>query len=267
MYYLFTIVFFAAHIQLAFGQGETLVNPRASGLAYASSTLKDEWAAFSNPAAAAGCSLVVASSLSMAPGFPVWNRAAAATTLPFLRGGLSAGFLRTGDALLNHQVIAAGYAEKIGIAALGFTLQMHQFTAEGYGTRFAPTISAGGITDLYPWLSIGAYVTSATQPRISETERLSAHFLLGASMKVSHNVIVLAEVEKDILREAVVKTGIVYELKKNFIVRTGFSPSPMLASFGFSIRKGALTIDYAFIFIPGVIARHQGGCSYTLRKK
>jgi hypothetical protein len=250
----------------SFGQSFTFIGARANGLAYASSSLADEWAIFNNPAGTAFTKENrVAVAYDATPGFSFWNRSAAVTMLPFKGGGVNIGIIRAGDAVFNEQMFAASYANKFGIASLGVSLQYIQYNAEGIGRKGAPTFTAGSITELTPWLKIGACIMNVTQPDITEEEKIPTVLLFGISLKASEKVFVFMEVEKNIEEDPLLKASVEYRFNEKFSLRTGFHPEPVAGFFGFGFRRKKLQVDYAFSYYPQLGTRHQTGFSYIIR--
>ena len=252
----------------SFAQSYTFIGGRANGLAYASSTLSDEWSIFNNPAGAASAKehrLAVA--YDATPTFSFWNRSAAVILLPFKRGGVNIGIIRAGDEVFSEQMLAASYANKFGIASLGVSLQYIQYNAEGLGRKGVPTFTVGSITELTPWLKIGACIMNVTQPDITEEEKIPTVLLLGISMKASEKVFAFMEVEKNIDEDPLLKAAVEYRFNEKFSVRTGFHPLPTAGFFGFALNRKRLQVDYAFSYFPQLGIRHQTGLSYAIRKQ
>jgi hypothetical protein len=248
-------------------QSFPFIGPSANGIAYASSCSADEWAVYNNPAGARGSGeMKAALTYDVFPGFTSFNRIAAVVSVPFRNGGINAGVFRFGDDLYNEHVITAAYAQKLGISSLGVSVKYLQIAAEGFGSNGVATFSAGGITELTPWLKTGAYVINLTQPDIAEQEKIPTYLLFGVALKASHNVSVLAEAEKDIGENTLIKVGVEYIQGKKFILRTGFHPAPAAAFFGFGFRTKKLHFDYAFSYTPEVGSRHQAGIAYMMKQ-
>jgi hypothetical protein len=201
------------------------------------------------------------------PLFKSFSRFAAVFSTDLFNGGFQAGIFRSGDDLFNEQKIALSYANKLGISSLGVSVQYIQYHAEGFGNKGVPSICAGGITELTKWLSIGAYVVNLTQPDIAEGEKLPTFLILGASAKPSEKILVLAETEKNITEDVIVKVALEYQFNKKICFRTGFHPSPAAGFFGFGFHSRKIEIDYGFSYMPDVPNHHQCGIGYLFQNQ
>jgi hypothetical protein len=257
-----------AYCHVLSSQSFPFIGPAANGIGYASSCSADEWAVYNNPAGARSSSETrVAFTYDAFPGFVSFHRIAAVVALPLRNGGFNAGVFRFGDELYNEHVITAAYAQKLGISTLGISIKYLQVTAEGFGSNGVATFSAGGITELAPWLKAGAYVVNLTQPKIAEQEKIPTFLLFGISLKASDKVAVLIEAEKDIGEDTLIKVGVEYRQGKKFVLRTGFHPAPAAGFFGFGFRMKKLQLDYAFSYLSQFGNRHQAGIGYVIKGK
>jgi hypothetical protein len=262
------IAFYAVLPHCALSQSYPFIGARSNGLGNASSTLSEEWSVFNNPAgAAANTRAIAAMTYDAVPLFKSFNRLAVVFSAPLFKGGVQAGIFRSGDNLFNEQKVAVSYANKLGISSLGVTVQYVQYHAEGFGSKGVPTICAGGITELTKWLSIGAYIVNLTQPEIADGEKLPTYLILGASVKPSDNILVVAEAEKNIDEEVIIKAGLEYQFNRKFSFRTGLHPSPAAGFFGFGFHTQKIGIDYAFSYMPDVANHHQCAISYFFPSK
>jgi hypothetical protein len=244
------------------------MGPRANALGYAASCLRDTWSIFNNPAGISSASHAeVCFAYDATPGFASFNRMAVACTTPLLNGYFGGGIFRFGDELYSEQFFSAGYANKFGIASLGARVQYIQFKTENFGTKGVMTFSAGGIAELTSWLTIGAQIINATQPEITENEKLPTILILGISLKASEKVIVLTEIEKNINENPLIKGGLEYQIHKKIFLRTGFTPKPLAGFFGFGIQVKKIKFDYAFSYLTGIVTKHQAGFLYQLKSR
>lgn len=252
-----------------FGQGQSFpfIGAKANGLAYASGCLSDEWAVFNNPAGAASPAHHYSGfTVDILPGFKPWNRMAAVYLFPLAKGGINTGVFKSGDALYSEQTLSVAYANKFGITSLGVAAQLIQYRAEGFGSRIVPSFTFGGITELYPWLTLGAYVVNVTQPELGEGETVPAILVAGAKMTLSNNVSAFAEVQKALPEKPILKASVNYEFHQKFTLRTGFHLQPMAGFFGFGFRSKKIVLDYALSHLENIGLRHQAGLTYQLKQ-
>ncbi|MEQ8423130.1 MAG: hypothetical protein RIA63_00370 [Cyclobacteriaceae bacterium] len=236
----------------------------------ASATLADNWSLFNNTA---GLAKVITPSTSFAyainPNLPGANRAAANIILPFKIGTFSSGIFRFGDELYSEQIISTGYANQFGIASLGFNLNFIQQRAEGFETRSTLGLNFGGITEITPLISIGAYILNINQPKISgsEEERLPVKLVTGVQFKPDETLLLLIEVEKDLNYDPTFKGALEYQFHKKLDFRTGFNLKPNAVSGGVGYKSGRLIIDYSIRYNPEVLTTFQMSTSYKLARK
>ena len=243
----------------------TLMGGRAAGLAYASSTLHDEWSLLNN---VGGLSKVNQPSASFAydlrTGLTGANRMAAVMTAPVKVGVAAFGLFRFGDDLYNEQVITLGYGNQFGMASLGLKVNYVQYRAEGFGTRHAVSLNFGGLAQLTPQITVGAYIVNLNQPKLStlDKEQLPTKLVAGLAFQPNAKLSLLTEIEKDLEYDPTIKGGMEYAVNKKVNVRTGFNLHPNAAFFGlgFLIRK--LKIDYALQYNNTLSASHQASAVY-----
>jgi hypothetical protein len=243
---------------------------RAHALAYASSCLDDEWSLFNNPAGLSGVNNpIVAVGYAMTPALPGSDRMAFAGSLNALRGTVSAGMFRFGDALYSEQTVRLGYGHRMGLAALGISVSLIQYNVTGFGTLWVPGITLGGIAELTPWVKVGAYVVNPNQPVISRDhgERLPTRLIAGVAFLPNERVIAVVEVEKDLEYDATWKAAIEYRPLGRFHFRMGFALVPEHFSLGVGFRSARLHLDYGMDYSPLIGASHQVTAGYPFLHK
>jgi hypothetical protein len=244
---------------------------RAAGLGYASAGLRDEWALFNN---VAGMSNLATSALQAAydvrPQLEGANRMAFTACVPLPIGAISGGVFRFGDDVYNEHKLSVGYANKLGLAALGVSLNYIQYQALGFGRRGVATLNLGGIAELTKQLSIGAHIQNVNQPKIAEGshERVPTLLAAGVSFTPSSAVTLITEVQKNLDTKATYKLALEYKPVEKFAARTGVNLQPENIFFGVGLHQWRLAIDYAFQYNPGGLgSSHQASVGYKLHKK
>jgi hypothetical protein len=264
------VILFIALCELRAQNSTTLIGGRAMALGYASSCLTDEWAIFNNVAGLAKVEhSTTAFTYDALPSFSSFNRMAALFATPIKPGVAALGVYRFGDDLYNEQIITAGYANTFGLASLGAKVNYVQYTAQGFGTTQAVTLSFGGIANLTPHLSVGAHIVNINQPKLSELskETLPTLLILGLGIKLSEKVFITSEVDKDLSYDVLWKTGLEYQLHEKVIARTGFNLHPQAGFLGLGFRPKKFTLDYAFQYTRSMGARHQATVAYKFKSK
>lgn len=254
---------------LLFAQStSTLMGARAAGMAYSSSALADEWSIFNNVAGLAKVAAITAAfTYDAQPSFKHFNKAAATFVCPLKIGAAGLGVFRFGDDLYNEQILTAGYANSFGLASLGVKVNLIQYNIKGFGSKSAVTVSFGGIAKLTERLFLGAHIVNINQPKISslDDERIPTILIAGILTKVSDNVTVTAEIEKDLDYKPAIKSGVEYRILEKFFIRTGIRIQPNAGFFGFGFRATRYSLDYAFQYSQGWGSRHQASVSYKLK--
>ena len=234
-------------------------------MGYASATLNDEWAFFNNIAGLAKVKeQLAATSLEVRPSLPGANRMGALYTQPFSFGTTALGLFRFGDDVYSEQMVSIGFANQIGNTSLGAKLSYIQYRALGFGTRGTLGLNIGGITQLTPAISIGAWIQNINQPKINfaDKEKAPVKLLAALSFRASEKFIVITEIEKDVLYDPLWKTGMEYTIHKKFFARAGFNLNPNAWFMGVGFNSWRIKIDYALQSLTQFGASHQASASY-----
>jgi hypothetical protein len=198
-----------------------------------------------------------------------FDQIAGLVVAPMKIGTVGFGVYRVGSDLLNETVLSAGFANKFGIAALGVKLNYVQYSAEGFGTAGAFTVSFGGIAQLTEVISIGASITNINQPVIGgETgERIPTYLNLGVGFQLSEKLVAVTEVEQDLDYDIVVRSGVEYTVHKKVIGRFGVNlyPRSVFGGVGFKMRRYQL--DYAVQHQVQFGFNHEASLSVRINNK
>ncbi|HZX74230.1 MAG TPA: hypothetical protein VFE57_07415 [Cyclobacteriaceae bacterium] len=245
----------------------TLMGARAAGISYTSSVLKDEWSLFNNVGGLAGIEKINTSfAVDLHPTLLGANRMAATFSAPIKLGVVGVGFFRFGDNLYSEQMISTGYGNQFGIASLGLKVNYIQYRSEAYGTKSAVTINFGGVADITPQLSVGAYITNINQPKLSaQGERLPTKLVAGLGFKPVEKLLLVTEIEKDLDYEAMWKGGAEYVIHKKIFIRTGFNVHPNASFFGIGFQTWKLKIDYALQYSNALNFAHHASAIYFIQ--
>lgn len=246
----------------------TLMGARVAGMGYASSVLGDETALFNNPGAIAKVptpstyfAYEVNSALTSA------NRTSAGFSMPTRFGVGGLGLFRFGDNFYSEQMISVGFSNKLGIASLGAKINYIQYRSEGFGTKSAVAMDFGGLVQITPQISVGAYIVNLTQSKISSDEYLPVRLVAGLGFKPSEQFFFCTEIEKDMDNKSTWRSGAEYTIHKKVFVRTGFNLNPSAAFFGLGAQARRLKIDYAIKFASILGATHQASATYQFERR
>lgn len=243
---------------------------RVNGMANTVSGIQDEYALFNNPAGIseiAGTRMLAANQVS--PDLVGANRMAAGFLQQLGPGTTGIGVFQFGDTFYNEQLLSLTYANKLGLASLGIRLSYVQYNTGAFGRRGGFSVTFGGIANLTPELSVGALVTNINKAVLSESDHqvIPMRALIGMVFRVSDNLLISSEIEKDLDYEAKVKSGLEFDAGKKILLRTGFLISPETAYFGVGFHVRSLTIDVASEFNPLTRLKHQLSFVYHFRRK
>lgn len=247
----------------------TLMGARSAGIGYASSTLSDEWPLLNNPA---GLSKIEYKTCGFAyalnPSLPGADRLAAVINVPVKLGVIGAGVFKFGDELYSEQIISAGYANQLGLASLGVKINYIQYRADAFGTKSVVSINFGGIAEITPLISIGAYIININQPKLAsvDEERLPVKLVSGVQFNPSDELLLVLEIEKDISYDPTIKSGIEYVIHQKIKVRTGFNLGPNSIHGGVGYYSSKLNVDYALLYNPAIKTQFQVSAGYKLGK-
>lgn len=248
----------------------TLMGARSAAMGYASSTLNDEWSLLNNTA---GLAKLTQSTCGFAyalnPALPGADRLAAVVNVPFNIGAMGVGVFKFGDQLYSEQIISAGYANQLGLASLGVKVNYIQYRADGFGTKSVVSLNMGGIAEITPLISVGAYIVNINQPKLStvDEERLPVKLVSGVQFTPSQDLLLVVEIEKDIHYDATIKSGIEYVIHQKIKVRTGFNLGPNSIHGGIGYYTSRLNVDYALHYNPAIKTQFQISSGYRLSKR
>lgn len=249
---------------LAQGNGPAGHGGRAQALGNASATLGGEvWAVANNPAGLGRLTKPTAG-LYFENRYliPSLNLAAVAVALPLGlpepaaagqparagRGVLGLEAQRFGGVLYNETRLGAAYGYQLGVVSIGGRLDALQVSFQDLGSRRVLAASLGGQADILPQrLALGVYLYNITQAKLADyqDERVPTLLRAGLAYRPGKQVLLLAEAEKDVEREAGVKAGIEYRPTPAVAVRLGYASLSQQTTGGVGLRAGEFQLDYA----------------------
>ena len=130
-------------------QGHYSIGARSMGMANASVTIFDDYAAFNNPA---GLSKIKNQSIFFSSknyyGIAGLLTIGAGFNSQLFSGVITTNFIRFGDQLYNEHKIGLGFGHKIRFISLGLQLDFIQLNIEGYGSKRWLSFEFGGIIEV-----------------------------------------------------------------------------------------------------------------------
>ncbi|MEQ6165929.1 MULTISPECIES: hypothetical protein [unclassified Ekhidna] len=241
---------------------------RSAGMAGASLTLGDEYSLFNN---IGGLGRVENHS-----GFAAYQNRYGVSEFQVVGAGAvysadignaGVGFYKFGDDLYSEQRLHLAFGNKIQMVSLGIGLDLLQYNIATVGTNRALAIQFGGIAEITPQLRFGAHIFNLNQAEINtETgEKAPTVMKAGISFLPSEELILNAEVEKDLDFNELFKAGIEYQIIESVYLRTGISTEPFLGAFGVGFHPKNLKFDYAFSNDSRLGSIHEISVAYSFQ--
>lgn len=246
------------------GNGPAGHGGRAQALGNASATLGSEVWAVANNAAGLGSITrptagVFFENRYLIPGL---NVAAVAVALPLDviepaaaglparagRGVVGLEAQRFGGILYNEMRVGMAYGYRLGVVSVGGRLDALQVSFQDLGSRRTLAASLGGQAEILPQrLTLGAYLYNITQTKLADyqDERLPTVLRVGLAYRPAKQVLLLAEVEKDVERATGIKAGLEYLPTAAVAVRLGYVSLSQQTTGGVGLRAGDFQFDYA----------------------
>ncbi|WP_420577787.1 hypothetical protein [Ekhidna sp.] len=254
---------------LAFGQmGSFNLGGRSAGMAGASLTFGDEYSLFNNIGGLGRMENHAAfAAYQNRYGVSEFQVVGAGAIYTAGIGNAGVGFYKFGDDIYSEQRIHLAFGNKIQMVSLGVGLDLLQYNVSTVGTSRALAIQFGGIAEITPQLRFGAHIFNLNQAAInSETgEKAPTVMKAGISFLPSEELILNAEIEKDLDFDEVFKAGIEYQIIENVYVRTGISTESFLGAFGVGFHPKNLKFDYAFSNDSRLGSIHEISVAYSFQ--
>lgn len=247
-----------------------ILGARNAGLGNISTTLVDVNGARNNIAGTAQITqLSISWSQELYGKIPGVQRLSANAVVPTKLVNLSAGLYRFGDDLYNEHILSVGASNQFGLAALGVRVNYNQFNTEGFGSKGIISIDFGGIAEIIPQITVGAFIQNITQPTVSEVadEKLPTRLAAGFSVKPNDHLALFMEIDKDLDFDPTWRSGIEYVVHKKITIRTGYSIKPNIPSFGLGFKNKSFTFDYAFRMHQALRSIHTASVIFQVKKQ
>jgi len=183
-------------------------------------------------------------------------------------GNAGIGYYKFGDDLFSQQRLNIAVGNKIQMVSLGLGVDWIQYNITSIGTKQVLSIQFGGIVELSSKFIIGAHISNLNQATlVSDTgEQVPTVMKAGLSYRPTSELMLNAEVEKDLDFDEILKAGIEYHIIEKVIVRTGIRTNPLVSAFGAGFRPKNLKFDYAFTNDSKSGNTHEFSLSYVIKK-
>jgi hypothetical protein len=244
------ILFLVLSGQLSASHDNVPQGGRSAAMGHASVAFTDFWSLQNNQAGLAYYN-------HFAAGFYYENRyltkelslKSGGVILPTGSGNFGLNLSYFGYPKYNESKFGLSYARSFGdVLAIGLQLDyLLTSIASDYGKKGVATFEIGILSKINEHLTLGAHVFNPISVKLADydNEHIQAIIRMGAAYAFDKNILISAEVEKDMEFDPVFKLGLEYRIIEQIYVRGGISTNPGLYSFGFGLDFNKLKIDFS----------------------
>lgn len=202
-------------------------------------------------------------------GIEGFNRVAAGAIQPFNFGNIGVSFFKFGDELFSEQTASLAYGNKIRFVRLGIRANYYQMRIDEFGTANSMYFDLGGIIELMPKLTFGAYISNFSLSKLNNPEQseLPVIMKLGLTYMPVSELRLNLDLFKDVDYKPVIKAGIEYLIIKKFYLRTGVNSNHFKSYFGGGLILNRFKVDYALSNHDFLGLSHQACVSYNFYMK
>jgi hypothetical protein len=263
------ILLFLTSDQLHAGFDKQQQGTRPASLAYAGSAMPGNiWSLYHNPAMMNHLGQAVAAYFSPAPfGLSQLSTGGVILNQPIPYGTVGGAVNYSGYELYQEASFSFAFAGSMDREFhYGVVINYHNVSIQNYGSTGVLGIDAGVAFDLSSQVTFGGFISNVNQPKIGEVnpERLPLSFSLGFSYMPAEDLLLLADIQKDIRFDANIRFGIEYLPVEYLAFRVGSSTEPSLFTAGIGIQHEGLGFDYGFINHPDLGGTHTISLSFRL---
>jgi hypothetical protein len=188
--------------------------------------------------------------------------------LPTNSGTIGLNVQYFGNESYNEQKIGLAYGRKLmEKLSIGAQMNVLRTSIPEYGSLSTFTFELGLQSDINSQISLAAHLFNPLRLETVEGEILPTVLTLGAAYRPTPLTAVFLELEKDVSRPLMVKSGIEYQIVEALKLRTGIATNPTLFSFGLGLdmKKGPL-IDIAASYHQLLGFSPTAGLTYRFSK-
>jgi len=257
-------------VQNASAAFETLhPGARALGLGGITTVLPvSAWAAFGNPATlnATGQPSLAFSYTPQQYGLTELRSGSASFVQPTPLGAFALSGSTFGFSLYRETTFGLSYGRRFTDEFyVGATLSYFSLSIPSYGSGASLGISIGGYLSLTDEISWGFHIVNVNGPTIGiGKEKLPQNFATGIGFQPVPEVLLAAEISKDIRYPAEFLIGVEYTFIDLVSIRGGLATEPSLMNGGLGIHYRFFTFDYAVTSHVDLGSTHTFSVAITL---
>ncbi|MCF6240061.1 MAG: hypothetical protein L3J74_01800 [Bacteroidales bacterium] len=224
---------------------------RAIGVSNASLTYQDNWAQLNNQAGLSSLEdITVSVGFTNSYFIKELGTNTIAMGLPTKSGVFGLNYTYFGYSKFNQNKIGLAYAMQLGkrISA-GMQINYLYTHIEGeYGASGVAYGEIGLLTQPIDNFFIAAHISNFWRSKYTDYTDIYIPmiFRVGAGYLLYEKALLSVEFEKDIEQDLIFKSGLEFDLDKQFFFRFGMATNPMIFSFGFGYQIKTFKADIAF---------------------
>lgn len=252
---------------LLFAQFQPGSRQAAIGFAY-TSIADDQWSIFYNPAGISKITNISAGVFYSPSPFGLKELASGSAVIAnkFSFGGIGFSASTYGFELFRENKISLAYAKSFFTdVSLGVKLTYNSISIQNYGSDYSIGIDLGVLSRISENFQIGFAAININRPTYGlNKEKLSQTFMGGISYQPIQNVILAAELEKEVRCPFNFKFGLEFTPIKYLALRFGYNTEPNNYSAGIGIFYNYFKFNYSFISNNYLGFTHSFGLDFNL---
>lgn len=195
-----------------------------------------------------------------------------AAAMPLGNGAVGLSYTGFGFSVYQENKVGLAYAQKLAktfSASVQLNYHNTRINTDGYGSRSNVTAELGVRMDVSKKVVIAAHLYNPLRAKMNDfnNERLPTVLRLGGAYRISDDLLLAIETEKDIEQEPLFRGGIEYRPADILFLRVGASNQPGLLAFGFGFAFDAWRFDIATSYHNLLGYSPQASLTYAPGKK
>jgi len=236
-------------------ESKPIIGGKNAALGGHSTTLKDAFAVFNNPAGLStleGVNIgVYAENRFLVEDL---NLLGVGITLPTKNGSFGLGGTYFGNTAYSESLFTLAYSRLLSEnLSIALDFDYINLSIEEFGSTSAFTFGLGLQFSPSKNIDIGAHIHNPIRVSLIQdgSETMPSIIKIGLAYHPEDEGFTLfTEVEKDIDRSTILKFGLDYQLIEKLSLRAGISTNPAYSSFGVGLNFGKIMLDFANRFHP-----------------